>query len=169
MDFVSKNLTTEVAAVVVRTPTFSASWNRRSRSLPWPRRRSAFHSHGYPISLGLSLLPANTEPISRGGKANRSALPRDSRAAPGPVACKTKWLRKMPGRLVGQTVDVDGKRASFSLCRPVNSTSAREGDFQRLHDFGFDRLLRDLLYVAHRQTGTPRRRLSEPGQSPLCL
>jgi glycine dehydrogenase subunit 1 len=29
----------------------------------------------------------------------------------GLFACKTKWLRKMPGRLVGQTVDVDGKRA----------------------------------------------------------
>src|SRR5207302_10078861 len=29
----------------------------------------------------------------------------------GLFACKNKWLRKMPGRLVGQTVDVDGKRA----------------------------------------------------------
>jgi glycine dehydrogenase subunit 1 len=28
----------------------------------------------------------------------------------GLFTCKNKWLRKMPGRLVGQTVDVDGKR-----------------------------------------------------------
>jgi len=39
-------------------------------------------------------------------------------------AAAERYIRKMPGRIAGETVDVDGSAASCSPSRPASSTSA---------------------------------------------
>ena len=70
--------------------------------------------------------PASTAPTSRSARASRWAS-RRSTAGPtsGFLAAPRSWSRQVPGRLVGRTLDLDGRRAYVMTLR------AREQDIRR--------------------------------------
>ena len=113
MTFVSKNLTTEVAAIVVSNPNFFGIVEPAEQISPLAQAAGAlFIASVNPISLGLLTPPGEYgADIAVAEGQSLGIAPGFGGPLLGLFACKTKWLRKMPGRLVGQTVDVDGKRA----------------------------------------------------------
>lgn len=101
------------AALLVQYPNFFGSIEDLSQLA------EAAHSVGAllvvcadPIALGLLKAPGACGADIVVGEGQGLGLPL-SYGGPylGFLACKEKYLRRMPGRIVGQTVDVDGKRA----------------------------------------------------------
>ena len=116
LDFVKKHLTSEVAAVsrTKRSTSFGIVEPARSRSRRLAQAAGAgpYIACVNPISLGLLTPPGEYGADIAVAEGQCLGIP-PGYGGPflGLFACKTKWLRKMPGRLVGETVDVDGKRA----------------------------------------------------------
>lgn len=113
LDFVKANLTSEVAAIVVQNPNFFGLVEPAQAIGPLAQAAGAlFIACVNPLSLGLLTAPGSYGADIAVGEGQPLGIPT---GFGGPLlglfACKSKWLRKMPGRLVGQTVDVDGKRA----------------------------------------------------------
>jgi glycine dehydrogenase subunit 1 len=113
MAFVAKNLTTDIAAVVIQNPNFFGIVEPTEQIAPLAQAAGAlFIATVNPISLGLLTPPGEYgADIAVAEGQSLGIAPGFGGPYLGLFACKTKWLRKMPGRLVGQTVDVDGKRA----------------------------------------------------------
>jgi len=113
LGFVAKNLTSEVAAVVIQNPNFFGIVEPAEAIAPLAQAASALYIASVnPISLGLLTPPGEYgADIAVGEGQSLGIAPGFGGPYLGLFACKTKWLRKMPGRLVGQTVDVDGRRA----------------------------------------------------------
>ena len=113
LDFVAGHLNNEVAAVVVQNPNFFGIVEPASGIAPFAQAAGAlFIAAVNPISLGLLTPPGEDgADIAVAEGQSLGIAPGFGGPLLGLFACKTKWLRKMPGRLVGQTVDVDGKRA----------------------------------------------------------
>ncbi len=112
LEFVKKHLTNEVAAVVVQTPNFFGIVESPETIAPLAQAAGALLIACInPISLGLLTPPGEYGADIAVGEGQALGIP-PGFGGPflGLFACKTKWLRKMPGRLVGQTLDVDGKR-----------------------------------------------------------
>jgi len=111
--FVARNLTAEVAAVVVQNPNFFGIVEPTEQIAPLAQAAGAlFIASVNPISLGLLTPPGDYgADIAVAEGQSLGIAPGFGGPFLGLFACRTKWLRKMPGRLVGQTVDVDGKRA----------------------------------------------------------
>ena len=105
-------LSTEVAAVLVQSPSFFG--------IVEPIREAAELAHKYgallvvvfseAASLGLLQPPTHADIVA--GEFQSFAHP-PSFGGPyvGILATKAKYLRQMPGRLVGETLDADGRRA----------------------------------------------------------
>lgn len=101
----------DVAAVVVQSPNFFGIVE------DIPRLASQVHAAGAllivmiaePLSLGILRPPAEADIVA--GEAQSFGVP-VSFGGPyvGFVAARQKYLRSMPGRLVGQTTDADGNR-----------------------------------------------------------
>ncbi len=113
LEFVRKQLTTDVAAVIVQTPNFFGIVEPAEAIAPLAQAAGALYiACVNPISLGLLTPPGEYgADIAVGEGQALGIAPGFGGPFLGLFACKNKWLRKMPGRLVGQTVDVDGKRA----------------------------------------------------------
>ena len=84
---------------------------RHRRSLPRQGRAPDRRVHRGRVARPRSIRPAPWAPTSRSAKASRSAM---ASSTAGPMsACSTakaKYLRQMPGRLCGETVDAEGRR-----------------------------------------------------------
>ena len=113
MTFVAKNLNSEVAAIVLQNPNFFGIVEATEEIAPLARAAGAlFIAAVNPISLGLLTPPGEYgADIAVAEGQSLGIAPGFGGPYLGLFACKTKWLRKMPGRLVGETVDIDGKRA----------------------------------------------------------
>ncbi len=112
LDFVKKHLTNDVAAVIVQTPNFFGIVESPEAVAPLAQAAGALLiAYINPISLGLLTPPGEYAADIAVGEGQALGIP-PGFGGPflGLFACKSKWLRKMPGRLVGQTLDVDGKR-----------------------------------------------------------
>ncbi len=63
------------------------------------------------------------------------------------MCCKMDWVRQMPGRIIGRTVDLDGKHRFHADVAGARTTHpAREGDVEHLHQPGSARHRRHYLY-----------------------
>lgn len=113
LDFVRKHLTDRTAAIVIQNPNFFGCLEPVREIGPLARAAGAlFIAAVNPISLGLVVPPGEYDADIAVAEGQPLGIPLGY-GGPylGLFTCKEKWLRKMPGRLVGQTKDVDGKRA----------------------------------------------------------
>jgi len=117
----------ETAAVIVQQPSFFGTLEDMTR---WSE---AAHAKGAlliacvdPISLGLLTPPGEYDADIVVGEGQALGCPM---GYGGPLlgffACKNKFMRRLPGRIVGQTKDGDGKRAFVMTLR------TREQDIRR--------------------------------------
>jgi len=117
----------ETAAVIVQQPSFFGTLEDMTR---WSE---AAHAKGAlliacvdPISLGLLTPPGDYDADIVVGEGQSLGCPM---GYGGPLlgffACKNKFMRRLPGRIVGQTKDGDGKRAFVMTLR------TREQDIRR--------------------------------------
>jgi glycine dehydrogenase subunit 1 len=104
-------LTSETAAVVVQSPNFFGALEpiRQIAELTHQRGALLIVSITEPLSLGIVQPPREADIVC--GEAQSFGVPV---AYGGPyvgfLACREKFLRQMPGRLVGQTTDSEGRR-----------------------------------------------------------
>jgi glycine dehydrogenase subunit 1 len=113
IQFVAAHTGPNTAAVIVQNPNFFGIVEPVEKIAALTEAAGALYIASVnPLSLGLLTPPgeygadiavAEGQPLGAAEGYGGPYL--------GLFACKSKWLRKMPGRLVGQTVDVDGRRA----------------------------------------------------------
>ncbi len=78
---------------------------------PGKKRPSAVVGFSEPLAYGLMKNPGSQGADIVAGEGQSLGIPRSfGGPALGMFATRMKYVRNMPGRLVGQTVDVDGKR-----------------------------------------------------------
>ncbi len=120
-------VTGETAAVIVQHPNFFGNLEDVARLGRIAHDKGAlFVVSVDPISLGLLNPPGEYDADIVVGEGQGLGCPM---GYGGPLlglfACKTKFLRRLPGRIVGQTTDADGKRAFVMTLR------TREQDIRR--------------------------------------
>ena len=104
-------LNDQTAAVVIQSPNFFGTLERAEEIAEIAHRQGALLvvSVTEPLSLALVKPPAGADIVC--GEAQSFGVPV---AFGGPyagfLACQERYLRQMPGRLVGQTVDTEGQR-----------------------------------------------------------
>src|SRR5699024_2537197 len=118
----------DTAAVIIQSPNFFGIIEdlKEIEGIVHKSRRTAFIASVDPISLGILKKPRDLGVDIVVGEGQGMGMPL-SFGGPylGFIGANKKFLRKLPGRIVGQTEDLDGKR-SFVL-----TLSAREQHIRR--------------------------------------
>ena len=108
----SRRLDEETAAVIVQLPNFFGCVDDYTDVADAAHKAGALMIiSAYPIALGLLKTPGDMRADIAVGEGQSLGMPL-SFGGPylGFMATRRKYVRKMPGRLVGETKDVDGKR-----------------------------------------------------------
>jgi glycine dehydrogenase subunit 1 len=104
-------ITKETACVLIQSPNFFGTIEDVAAIAAIAHSRGALLivSIAEAVSLGIVKPPAEADIVSMEAQSFGVAL---SYGGPycGVIACKEKFLRQMPGRIVGETKDMDGKR-----------------------------------------------------------
>jgi glycine dehydrogenase subunit 1 len=104
-------ITSETACVMIQSPNFFGTIEDVAAIAEMAHAKGALLivSIAEAVSLGVVRPPAEADIVSMEAQSFGVAL---SYGGPycGVIACKEKFLRQMPGRIVGETKDVDGKR-----------------------------------------------------------
>jgi glycine dehydrogenase subunit 1 len=104
-------ITNETACVMIQSPNFFGTIEDVAAIAEMAHARGALLivSIAEAMSLGVVRPPAEADIVSMEAQSFGVAL---SFGGPycGVIACKEKFLRQMPGRIVGETKDMDGKR-----------------------------------------------------------
>ena len=104
-------ITAETACVLIQSPNFFGTIEDVAAIAEIAHAKGALLlvSIAEAISLGIVKPPAEADIVSLEAQSFGVAM---SYGGPycGVIACKEKFMRQMPGRLVGETVDADGKR-----------------------------------------------------------
>ena len=103
----------DTAAVIVQSPNFLGHVERVETLAKFTRANESLAVQVFnPISLGLLKRPGEMDVDIAAGEGQALGMPMGF-GGPylGLFATKEKYVRKMPGRLVGQTVDAEGRRA----------------------------------------------------------
>jgi len=103
----------DTAAVVVQSPNFLGLLERVDTVTKFAHANSSLSIQVFnPVSLGLIKHPGEMDVDVAVAEGQSLGIPLQF-GGPylGLFACKQQFTRKMPGRLVGQTVDAEGKRA----------------------------------------------------------
>jgi glycine dehydrogenase subunit 1 len=106
-------LETDTAAVIVQSPNFLGLIERVDTIAKFAHANESLAIQAFnPLSLGLVKRPGEMDVDIAAADGQPLGIPLGF-GGPylGLFACKSQFMRKMPGRLVGQTVDTDGKRA----------------------------------------------------------
>jgi glycine dehydrogenase subunit 1 len=119
-------ITNETACVLIQSPNFFGTIEdvEAISALAHAKGALLIVSIAEAISLGIVRPPAEADIVSLEAQSFGVAM---SYGGPycGVLACKEKFMRQMPGRLVGETVDADGK------CGYVLTLSTREQHIRR--------------------------------------
>jgi glycine dehydrogenase subunit 1 len=104
-------ITSETACVLIQSPNFFGTIEDVAAIATLAHAKGALLivSIAEALSLGIVRPPAEADIVSLEAQSFGVAI---SYGGPycGVLACKEKFMRQMPGRLVGETVDADGKR-----------------------------------------------------------
>ena len=106
-------LEADTAAVIVQSPNFLGHIERVETIAKFAHANESLMIQAFnPLSLGVLKRPGEMDVDIAAGEGQPLGIPLQF-GGPylGLFACKQQYMRKMPGRLVGQTVDADGKRA----------------------------------------------------------
>lgn len=127
VDAIAAAITSDTAGVIIQHPNFFGNLEDVAQLAKIAHERGAlFVVSVDPISLGLLNPPGTYDADIVVGEGQGLGCPM---GFGGPLlglfACKTKFLRRLPGRIVGQTTDGDGKRAFVMTLR------TREQDIRR--------------------------------------
>lgn len=112
-EFIKKNLNDSIAAVIVQTPSFFGIVEDFKWLAELAHEKGAVLAvSANPTSLGLLKAPASYGADIVCGDGQPLGIP-SSFGGPslGFMATSQKYIRKLPGRIVGETVDKNGKRA----------------------------------------------------------
>jgi glycine dehydrogenase subunit 1 len=111
MEALAAAITEETACVMVQSPNFFGTIEDIAAIAELAHAKGALLivSIAEAVSLGIVKAPAEADIVSMEAQSFGVAL---SFGGPycGVIACKEKFLRQMPGRIVGETKDVNGKR-----------------------------------------------------------
>ena len=112
LDDLEAKLGDTVAALIVQSPNFFGVIEKTRRAAELAQSRGALLVVVFTEAVSLGLLEPPTEADIVVGELQSFAHP-PSYGGPfvGVLATKRKYVRQMPGRLVGETVDSDGNRA----------------------------------------------------------
>lgn len=103
----------DTAAVIVQSPNFLGHIERVDTIAKFAHANESLLIQSFnPLSLGIVKHPGEMDVDIATAEGQPLGIPLQF-GGPylGMFTCKTKYMRKMPGRLVGQTVDTEGKRA----------------------------------------------------------
>jgi glycine dehydrogenase subunit 1 len=117
----------DTAAVIVQNPNFFGTVDDHADIVEKAHAAGAIViSSVYPVSLGLLKTPADMGVDIVTGEGQSLGLPLNF-GGPylGFMATRKKFIRQMPGRIVGETLDADGRRCF------VNTLQAREQHIRR--------------------------------------
>jgi glycine dehydrogenase subunit 1 len=107
------HLENDTAVVVVQSPNFLGHLERVDTVAKYAHANHSLSIQVFnPLSLGLLKKPGEMDVDIAVAEGQPLGIPLQF-GGPylGLFACKTEHMRKMPGRLVGQTLDIEGKRA----------------------------------------------------------
>ena len=112
LDELESKLSDEVAAVIVQSPNFFGIVEQSSEAAELAHRHGALLVVIFTEAVSLGLLePAHEADIVAGEMQSFAHPPSYGGPFVGVLATKRRYIRQVPGRLVGQTVDEDGNRA----------------------------------------------------------
>jgi glycine dehydrogenase subunit 1 len=103
----------DLAAVAVQSPNFFGCIEDLKAIGDMARQKKALMIAGFsePLAFGMMKNPGSQDADITAGEGQSLGIPRSyGGPALGMFGARMKYVRNMPGRLVGQTADVDGKR-----------------------------------------------------------
>ncbi len=157
------------ACVIIQSPNFFGVVEQI------PEAAELAHKHGallivvFTEAVSLALLePPREADIVVGELQSFAISPSYGGPFAGIMATKEKFIRQIPGRLVGETKDANGNRA-FCLTLSTREQHIRreESHFEHLHQPGSDRPDGNGLPIGLRQGRSARAGGTEPGQDAL--
>lgn len=112
IDDLKHQLDDTVAAVIIQTPNFFGILEQVSEIAALAHAKGALLIVAFTEAIALGLIePPRDADIVVGELQSFAISPSYGGPYAGTIASKEKYIRQLPGRLVGETVDADGKRA----------------------------------------------------------
>jgi glycine dehydrogenase subunit 1 len=112
LDDLSRKISKETAAVIIQTPNFFGAVENVKEAAAIAHASGALLVVVFSEAVSLGILEPPRDADIVAGELQSFALP-PSYGGPfaGVIACKEKFIRQIPGRLVGETKDANGNRA----------------------------------------------------------
>ena len=108
----SRKISRETAAVIIQTPNFFGIVENVKQAAAIAHEKGALLVVVFSEAVSLGLLePPRDADIVAGELQSFAHRPSYGGPFAGVIACKEKWIRQIPGRLVGETKDASGNRA----------------------------------------------------------
>ncbi len=144
------NLNEEISAVIFQTPDFTGSINDWTNVISAAKSKNIITiENTYPISLGLLQSPGekDVDIVVAEGQCLGNPL---SFGGPylGIIATRMQHVRKLPGRICGETVDQDGKRAFVLTLQAREQHIKRERANSNICSNQSLMALRSLIYMS---------------------
>ncbi len=111
-DDMAKKITSDTAAVIVQSPNFFGIVENLKQAAALAHEKGALLVVIFSEAVSLGILePPRDADIVAGELQSFAISPSYGGPYAGVIACKEKFIRQIPGRLVGETKDKDGRRA----------------------------------------------------------